>query len=77
MEVNTAVPTYKSIQNGRMPPVSAVEKGIQGNKSGSTASYKFQYRVYKWRWFMLLTVCLLNISNGMVGNEIICLFLCK
>ena len=25
-----------------------------------------EYRVYRWRWFMLATLCLLNLSNGMV-----------
>lgn len=25
-----------------------------------------EYRVYMWRWFMLATLCLLNVSNGMV-----------
>ena len=25
-----------------------------------------EYRVYRWRWFMLATLCLLNVSNGMV-----------
>lgn len=31
-------------------------------------SYREQYRVYHWRWFMLITLCLLNISNGTVGE---------
>lgn len=25
-----------------------------------------EYKVYPWRWFMLATLCLLNLSNGMV-----------
>ena len=25
-----------------------------------------QYKVYPWRWLLLVTLCLLNISNGMV-----------
>ena len=24
------------------------------------------YKLYPWRWFMLATLCLLNLSNGMV-----------
>ncbi len=28
-----------------------------------------QYRVYPWRWFMLLTLCFLNVSNGMVRPQ--------
>ena len=34
----------------------------------SPPSYKsgVQYKVYRWRWFMLVVMCFLNISNGMV-----------
>ena len=31
-------------------------------------SYRMQYRVYPWRWFMLASITLLNISNGMVSS---------
>lgn len=27
------------------------------------------YRVYKWRWFMLVTMFLLNVSNGTVRKR--------
>ena len=40
--------------------------GVSGSELG-------EYRVYPWRWFMLATLCLLNLSNGMVrrGERII------
>jgi len=27
-----------------------------------------EYRVYRWRWFMLATLSLLNVSNGTVSS---------
>ena len=27
-----------------------------------------EYKVYRWRWVLLASLCLLNISNGMVSN---------
>ena len=61
VEVDTAVPSYISVQNGPITPVPV--KNFSGTGS-SVASYK--YRVYPWRWLMLVAVCLLNVSNGMV-----------
>lgn len=37
---------------------------------GSTGSEGGEYKVYPWRWFMLGTLSLINLSNGMV--RIIC-----
>ncbi len=61
VEVDTAVPTYISVQNGPITPIPV--KNFSGTSS-SVASYK--YRVYPWRWLMLVAVCLLNVSNGIV-----------
>jgi hypothetical protein len=39
--------------------------------AGSVPTYRQQprqYRVYGWRWFLLASLCLLNISNGMVSD---------
>ena len=36
----------------------------------STDDYGRQnYKVYRWRWFMLVTMFLLNISNGTVSDQ--------
>ena len=62
--------SYKSIQFGGLP---AQEYGAEDNSSKnsssstkSTPTYRQQYRTYTWRWFMLTSLVLLNISNGMV-----------
>lgn len=35
--------------------------------TAETHGYKaVQYKLYPWRWFMLVTLCFLNVSNGMV-----------
>ena len=39
------------------------------SSSGSRSSYKVLYGVYKWRWFMLAVLWLLNVSNGMVSPQ--------
>lgn len=40
------------------------------SETSSIPSYRQirQYKVYHWRWLMLASLCLLNISNGMVGS---------
>ena len=38
-----------------------LEVGVAGAEGGSE-----EYRVYSWRWLMLVTLSLLNVSNGMV-----------
>lgn len=56
-------PTYKSVQ------YKEIYEGEDGDESRSSevSSYRsLQYRVYPWRWFMLVSMCFLNISNGMV-----------
>lgn len=45
---------------------------IRSSATSSTQpSYRqaLQYRLYPWRWFMLATLCLLNVSNGTVGRD--------
>lgn len=44
------------------------EKGGAGRRISEVggAGREGGYKVYKWRWFMLGTLTLLNISNGMV-----------
>lgn len=37
------------------------------HKLGVGMASKRDYQVYHWRWFMLATMCLLNLSNGTVG----------
>ena len=58
-------PTYKSVQ------YKEVSAGLEDDGSGSTdlaSSYRsVVYRVYPWRWFMLVAMCILNVSNGMVS----------
>lgn len=69
MELDKDVKTYRNIQNGRASPVLTAASEAEKGKDDSVASYKreqMKYRVYPWRWFMLLGVCLLNVSNGMV-----------
>lgn len=34
---------------------------------GASQHEEGEYKLYPWRWFMLATLCLLNLSNGMVG----------
>lgn len=40
---------------------------VRGGRSSASTSGAGEYRVYCWRWFMLATLSLLNLSNGMVG----------
>lgn len=40
--------------------------GASGAGRGSAGSGGGEYRLYLWRWFMLGTLTLLNLSNGMV-----------
>ena len=37
-----------------------------GGARDRVPSYRQEYRVYKRRWFMLASLCALNVSNGMV-----------
>lgn len=49
--------------------LSKVRKS-SGSGRGSAGSVKGEdYKVYRWRWLMLATLSLLNLSNGMVGAQ--------
>lgn len=41
----------------------------EGGRAGENGQREgvIKYRVYLWRWFMLVTIFLLNVSNGMVS----------
>ena len=56
-------PTDKNVQEG--------EDSVDEFKSSlRVPSYKaIAFKVYPWRWFMLLSLCVLNVSNGMVCNK--------
>ncbi len=57
-------PTYKSVQYRDLSD----GQGDDLSGSSETPSYRrVVYRVYLWRWFMLASLCILNISNGMVS----------
>lgn len=59
----TSVPRYKSVHYKAIPEENEDEQ----SGSSETPSYRrVVYRVYKWRWFMLASLCILNVSNGMV-----------
>jgi len=61
--------SYGSVLNGES---SAGIQDDNGDSVSTSASVKTSflplgsYRMYRWRWFMLLSLCLLNVSNGMV-----------
>ena len=62
--INTPTsPRYKSVHYEPIPE----EREDEQSRSSETPSYRrVVYRVYKWRWFMLVSLCILNVSNGMV-----------
>ena len=42
------------------------EKGQETDESECKLGSEPKFRLYRWRWFMLATLLLLNISNGTV-----------
>ena len=42
------------------------EKGQEADESECKPGSEPKFRLYRWRWFMLATLLLLNISNGTV-----------
>lgn len=69
------IPTYRNIQNGGKSKASSTGR-MRTNASGTNstvASYRQEFRVYPWRWLMLVAVSLLNVSNGMVKTCLISL----
>ena len=76
MSSATSTPTYRSVHYGTLPEESDQYSKPINSRSGSTsATYRIQYRVYRWRWLMLTALCALNVSNGMVSNSVGFLFL--
>ena len=63
------VPSYRSVQYEKLNGESDEE--FSARTSSTTPSYRQQlhYKVYPWRWFMLFSLCLLNVSNGMVSSS--------
>lgn len=45
----------------------AIKKMVKGVSAGRGSGVG-EYKLYRWRWFMLATLSLLNLSNGMVCN---------
>ena len=43
--------------------------GRRGDETRNVATE--EYILYRWRWFMLLSLCLLNVSNGTVRPSLI------
>ena len=75
MSSGNSTPTYRSVHYATLPDekdYSVSDKPInsRSRKTTTLASYRIQYRVYRWRWFMLAALCTLNISNGMVSNPL-------
>ena len=70
----SSTPTYRSVHYATLPEEKGYSKPIN-SRSGSrssSASYRIQYRVYRWRWLMLAALCALNVSNGMVRRPLSC-----
>ena len=40
-------------------------------EDGSESHGRQNYKVYGWRWFMLVTMFLLNVSNGTVSEKVV------
>ena len=43
------------------------EKEEEGAEQSSEPKPESKFRLYRWRWFMLATLFLLNVSNGIVS----------
>jgi hypothetical protein len=52
---------YESLSEGH-------DVGLPSPESSASSHRPVLYRVYSWRWFMLATLCFLNVSNGMVSG---------
>ena len=66
MSSGNSTPTYRSVHYASLPPEGDCSKPINSRSGSSSASYRIQYRLYRWRWLMLAVLCALNVSNGMV-----------
>ena len=60
-----ANPMNKNVQYGAI----SEGRGVDESGQAPVSSYRpEQYKLYPWRWFMLGTLCFLNVSNGMVSE---------
>lgn len=58
--LSSVIETLKAHLRGR----GSGEEGVGVSRDDGAS----EYRLYPWRWFMLLSICMLNISNGMVRD---------
>ena len=63
-----------AFEGGLLSSDSSDDELQPGQRTPSDASsapsyHHREYKVYHWRWFMLGSLCLLNISNGTVGAK--------
>lgn len=68
-EVKTS--SMENINNAekRTADLEEEDESIDGEINGvvgSVTASGYHYRVYHWRWLLLATLCVLNVSNGMV-----------
>ena len=70
MSSGNSTPTYRSVHYATLPPEDGYSRPVNGRSNSSSASYRIQYRLYRWRWFMLAALCALNVSNGMVSTSV-------
>lgn len=78
--LKTSYNTYETVQGvDRGRPLFEADdaSGISSTTTSSSLSLKpwKAYRVYRWRWFMLASLCILNVSNGMVRAWLDCIML--
>ena len=69
--IATPPPSYQSVQ-GQDTGAAVDEDADSVSTSASVKPVllsRVQLRVYRWRWFMLASLCILNISNGMVMSS--------
>ena len=69
MSSGNSTPTYRSVHYAALPDEGSYSRTVNAGSKSTSASYRLQYRVYTWRWFMLAALCALNVSNGMVSNS--------
>ena len=51
------------------PPSQRREAAGEGEGEATDHTASPRYRLYRWRWLMLASLCLLNVSNGMVRRR--------
>lgn len=66
LSVQTSNPLMDSVSSAASSGPNNVQYRSVGGEDGTPSYRAVQYRLYPWRWFMLVSLCILNISNGMV-----------